>query len=284
MIKELEFDVVRAEKNRMAILYGLIAGLVYAISAWGIDSYLLARAHAYYPWAMFIIGAIPCMALGAIISWVVYRVQNFFLAFILWVATGYTFAWLAGRIPFIILQQFIQIINPDLGRMIDYPIVMTAQLQTGISIAVAIIVTVIGGLLETALVDASSESPAPVGRWIPTLLWILIFFLAGLAPENNLTETIRKPVQNTNMIIEYSAEHEGQQVPRQTVLDLRLKSVQELQPYWNKPHRLLLSTYDELLFNTKILVNFDGQWATCNALDGWPSYCEPVDKASLYLR
>ncbi len=283
MIKELEFDAVRAEKMRMAIFYGLLAGLVFAISAWGIDCYLLARSHAYYPWAIFIIGAIPCMLLGALVSWVVYRVQNFFVAFVLWIITGYTYAWLSGHVPFTILEQFYKIVNPDLARMIDYPIVLTAQLQTGVSIVAAVIITLIGGLLEIALVDATSESSAPVGRWIPTILWVVIFFLAGMAPENNLTETIRAPIQNMNMIIQYSADHEGQTVSRQTVLDLRLKSVEPLQADWKKPRKLLLSSYDELMFNTTVLINFDGQWATCSVLDGWPSYCKYADKNSLYL-
>lgn len=284
MIKELQFDIVRAEKMRMAIIYGLIAGLVYAISAWGIDCYLLARSHAYYPWTIFLIGALPCMLLGALVSWIVYRLQNFFLAFVLWVITGYCFAWLGGHIPFNILEQVYQVINPDLARMISYPIVLTAQLQTGVSIAAAVIITTVGGLLEIALVDATSESSAPLGRWIPTLLWVAIFFVAGLAPENNLTEAIRKPIENTNMIIQYSADHEGQNISRQTTLDLRLKSVVTLQAEWKKPRKLLLSTYDDMMFNTTVLVNFDGQWATCNALDGWPAYCKIVDKNSLYLR
>lgn len=283
MLREIDFESVRTEKKRIAVIYGVIAGIVYSLVTWGYDGFMLAQAHAFYPWTMFLLGIVPTTLVASLVAWVVYRSQNFLVAFLLWLVTGIVYAWLAGHIPFDVLSRAISILNPDLSRMVDYNFVIAARLSSGLATVLIVILTVVGGMLEISLVDATSDSPAPLGRWIPTILWVAIFFLAGLASENNLIEPLTKPVYTTSYVIQYAAQHEGQTIDHKTMLDLHLRSVEALKPVWRKPYRIALSGFDEMLFSVNLIVDFNGQWARCSVLDSFPSNCELVDKNQLYL-
>jgi hypothetical protein len=284
MLSEINYKAINAEKERTSIYYGVIAGLVFAFVAWGFDGIQLAQAHALYPFAMFVMGGIPTILIGAVAAWIVFRSQSFLVAFVLWLATGIAFAWLASHIPMDGVSKFISIVNPDLARMVDYPFVLAAQFQSGIAMVAVVIVTLIAGMLEIALVEATSESGAPLGRWLPAVLWIGLFAVAGLAPENNLTQNLTQPVITTNRVIQFVIDHQNQPVDRQTMLDMRLRSVDALKTVWNQPRTLVLSHYDDLVYDTVVLVNFQNQWASCIALGGWPSNCQLIDKNQLYLK
>ncbi|MDD5370624.1 MAG: hypothetical protein PHQ40_16200 [Anaerolineaceae bacterium] len=284
MLTEINYEAIRAEKMRTSIFYGALAGFVFAFVAWGFDGIQLALAHATYPFAMFILGGIPTILIGAGVAWVVYRSQNLLVAFCLWLATGIIYAWLASHVPMDGISKFITLVNPDLARMVAYPFVLAAQFKSGIAMVAVVIVTLIAGMLEIALVEATSDSGAPVGRWIPAVFWVVLFSLAGLAPENNITQDLTTPVITTNRILQFAIDHQGQTVDRQTVLDLRLRSVDPLKTVWNQPRTLVLSHYDELIYDTVVLINFRDQWASCTALGGWPTNCKLVDKNQLYLK
>ncbi len=281
MIREYQFEAVRAEKLRFGLFYGLIAGLVYSFIAWGYDAILLARSNAMLPWLQWIIGGIPCLLLGALAGWLTYRINNFLASFVIWLLTGAAFAWLAGHVPFDLASAAIGIVDPSARQLIDYPVVLGAQLRMVIIFVAVIVLSVIAGLLEIGLVEGSTEFPAPIGRFLPMVLWIALFFLAGLAAENNITQDLRQPVQNTNSLIQFAIDHRGQTVDPKLAAEMHLGAVRDLAGLMDRPRRLLLTRYDELMFDTTVVIDFGGQWATCSVFNAQPSYCKPVSRSEL---
>jgi hypothetical protein len=53
---------VSHKKQVAGVLYGLAAGLAFAIFAWGLDALQLAAAHGAYYWVKFVPGLVICLA------------------------------------------------------------------------------------------------------------------------------------------------------------------------------------------------------------------------------
>lgn len=280
---EFHEQAVIAEKSRFALIYGISAGLIFSIAAWGYDGYLLSRANAIFPWAQFIAGLIPCVIISGLGSWLTYRIGHFAGAFFIWIGVGTAFAWLSTHIPFGILASIISLIKPELGHIIHYDMMTGAQASLLIIYIAVIGLSILAGLLEIPLVDASSESAAAIGRLFPLLAWLFLFVLAGLAPENNLTSALRDPVVNTNELIQWKIDHQGQEISPQVSVDMHQGALKELTPLVNQPRHIILTQYDELLYNTQIAIDFNGTWASCNLLGGFPSYCKPTTLSELSL-
>ncbi len=87
-------------KWRFGMLYGIVVGLSFSASTWGIDGYSLSQAHAFYPWLKFIIGAILCMIIGAIVGWLVARLEKGLFALLFYLGMSVVFSWLTIALPF----------------------------------------------------------------------------------------------------------------------------------------------------------------------------------------
>ncbi len=73
------------------LIYGILAGLAFAATAWGIDALQLANASAGYPWLKFVIGALACVLIGALAGWLTALIDNSLVGAILWLFAGYLF-------------------------------------------------------------------------------------------------------------------------------------------------------------------------------------------------
>ena len=75
-ISDEKIAAIRREKQRLGILYGILAGAGYAITAWGLDAYQLAQANAYLPWGRFALGLAVSLALGGLAGWLASRLRT----------------------------------------------------------------------------------------------------------------------------------------------------------------------------------------------------------------
>src|SRR4030065_2140159 len=60
---------VKRQRLRLGLIYGMVAGLAFALLTWGLDAWLLVRANATYPWVKFIPGVIICINSGGLAGW-----------------------------------------------------------------------------------------------------------------------------------------------------------------------------------------------------------------------
>jgi len=65
---------VSKRKQKAGLLYGLAAGLAFAIFTWGVDAFLLACAHGVFPWVNFVPGLVIGLVSSALVGWLTARV------------------------------------------------------------------------------------------------------------------------------------------------------------------------------------------------------------------
>src|SRR5512134_3208893 len=66
---DAKFRMIRQKKRIYGAIYGIVAGLAFAISTWGWDGFLLSQAHAFLPWTKLIIGSVGCAVAGGLAGW-----------------------------------------------------------------------------------------------------------------------------------------------------------------------------------------------------------------------
>ena len=77
-------EKVRVAKHNYGLLYGAVAGLAFAVTVWGIDDYSLSQAHALFPWLKFIVGAIICVLVGALVGRLSAQFEKVYATFLTW--------------------------------------------------------------------------------------------------------------------------------------------------------------------------------------------------------
>jgi len=112
---------VSKRKHVAGLLYGLAAGLAFAVFAWGVDAILLARANGIFTWVKFIPGLIISLLSGALVGWLTARFERTWLSLILWLLQALLFAHLVIWLPIKVAPRIISLFNPALGEFLKYP-------------------------------------------------------------------------------------------------------------------------------------------------------------------
>jgi len=87
-------------KQRLGFLYGLISGIAFSITAWGIDAIVLASSHVSYPWIKFLPGLIITSLIGGLVGWASVKISNGLVTIILWIVFAMIMVWLTIWVPF----------------------------------------------------------------------------------------------------------------------------------------------------------------------------------------
>jgi hypothetical protein len=275
--QKIDFDTVRTEKQRIATMYGVAAGVVFALVTWGYDAFLLARAHVAAPFLVFSLGLIGCGVVGGLAGWLTYRINHLLAGFVCWVAAGIAFAWLVGQIPFGIYPRALALLDPAVGQIVHFPVNPGVQSSEWIVRIVVVALSAMAGLLEITLADATANSSGQIGRFFPGLVWAILFVLAGLSPENTLTAPLRAPVVNLNATIQYALDHPNESLNAPSDTSFRTGALQDIQADLTQPRRLILQTYDDTLYSTTVVIRFGAAtYAKCSVSNSQPINCAPT--------
>lgn len=264
----------RAHKTRVALLFGLFAGLGYSMVAWGYDAYRLARAHAVLPWLQFALGALIFGLIGLLAAWLVYRFNNVLLSFVIWLAAGILFARLAVPVQFQISERILRALLPAFTENLAYPILPAIQARLGLATVFVCILAVIAGMLSVTLIESSAEAGSPVSALIPLLIWIVMFGVAGYAIRDNFTALLSNAVTGADEWIQFAADAQVTPVDTQTAKQMRLRSAEPIKDLLARPRRLLMIGYNDWINSMQVLVMFGDTPVTCMVVEGMVNYCE----------
>ena len=134
-------DILRS-KHRFGIVFGVAAGLAFALATWGLDATLMSQIHAYQPWLKLIVGVSVCAPVGGLAGWLSARLDKPFLSVLLWLAAAAVFAWLSTINSFRIFPALAVQTDPELRSFINY----TAYENLGTRIVLAYMWTGIFGI------------------------------------------------------------------------------------------------------------------------------------------
>lgn len=269
---------VRTKKQINGLLYGLLAGLSFALAAWGYDVFLLARSHAALPWLKFLLGGLFSLTVYSLAGWLTVRFEHRLVMLLSWAVAGLSAARVAGHLPFEgIYTVVVGILAPGLGNLISYPFIEKIQMPMRLLYIFVIGMSVFAGLFELSTVDRALGASTPLGRRLPLTLGILLIGLAGIGFDDLVYEPLRTPVVAVDRTIRFAIQSHGQNVDRQLAQERRLYAVDDVQELLVEPRRLIISTYDQELSAVDVLADFNGQLARCTVLFNQPSICQPIE-------
>ncbi|MBN2115575.1 MAG: hypothetical protein JW730_03335 [Anaerolineales bacterium] len=272
-------DVIRM-KRRMGIAYGIVAGLSFAAATWGIDSLLLSRAHALYPWLKFIIGAVVCMITGGLAGWLVAHFEKGIFALPIYLVLGLVFSWLIVALPFQIFPRVVTWLNPEAGSLLNYTFYEGFGSRFWIAIAWVSLFMALTGVLQLPTTEPAAFSTTFFGKVGPLLLCSVIMLINGVIVDSLNNEALRMAVLHMDNTIEFAVEHQGKEVDRAMARTMRMSSLRVVGDVISQPRRLIVGSYDQFLDQIHVLVRFGDSWVDCIVVYNQPSFCQYVNSPS----
>jgi hypothetical protein len=255
-------DVIRF-KRRIGTIYGMTTGLAFAAASWGTDGYLINQANAFYPWLKFIIGAVICIAAGALAGWFVARSEKAFVGLPVYLLLGFLFAWLVMALPFQIFPNAVTSIDPEVGNKLNYTIYEGFSSRFWIAFFwIALFVSLVG-LLQIPLAEPAAFSTSRFGLIAPLLVCSVVMLINGFIVDRLNNEALRSALINMDKTIQFTVDHQGQEVDRVEARQMRMSSLRAVQEVIAEPRQLIVGSYDQYLDQIHVLVHFGTTWTDC---------------------
>lgn len=258
---------INSEKIRIGIIIGMLAGLTFGLTAWLRDALALNAANVFFPWIKLASGIIPCILLGSFTGWLTARVDRLVITLIGWGLTGVCFAWWASNIPFGIQTFVLKMISPQLYAQVNYPFIEKMQWRGGMLVVIALIVALITAIFQGFIIEGIYNAISGFSKVAPALLWVASFAISGYLADNLIYSQLRAPVIAMNGVIQFVEENHGQKIPPEVARQRHTSSLTPVADLMTPTWKLILAHYDESIYITDVLVNFQDQWVTCQVLN-----------------
>jgi len=254
---------------------GVLCGCAFALLAWGVDGYLLAKAHAALPWLKLAFGLPLCAATGGLAGWLTIKIPNLFLRFVIWLSVAVFFSYLTSLISFTILPFFLRYAFPQLSEQVIYQAPQAINARRFVTLIMSAVLLSIGGLIFESVSDSIRHSRGILGAVFSAISLLLFFAGAGYIADSNFNVDLRTPIIILHEKIEYIAttdivkldESEKRALRRFTKLDVNFQG----------PYRLMILTFDPYISQIMVGADFDGILAECAVLSGHASSCNRME-------
>jgi hypothetical protein len=272
-------DVIQ-NKRRVGIIYGMTVGLSFAAASWGVDGFLLSQAHALYPWLKFIIGAAICMIAGGIAGGLVARLEKGIFGLFMYLGLALVFSWLIVALPFQIFPRAMQWLDPEAASLLDYTFYDGFQSRFVLAAAWISLFVVLVGVLQLPLTEPAAFATSLFGKVAPLLVCSVVMFINGVIVDTLNNEPLRTPVLHLNNTIQFSVDHQGEEVDRTLARTMRISSLRAVQDVISQPRKLIVGGYDQYLDQIHVLIRFGSTWVDCIVVYNQPSFCEYIASSS----
>lgn len=259
------------------LIYGVTAGFAFAFFAWGLDAFLLFRANAAFPWVKFLPGLLICVAAGGLVGWVTMRLQKGLLTLPLWIALAYLFTKLTVWLPVHVAPALIRVFDRKLGNHLVYQNNEAEFFQFFLfSFIATATVAIICGLLENTLIEQSQFSSGKVASVIPLVICFLCFSLVGNSTDTMLNSFLRKPVRVVDNLVQFALDNRGKEVPADVARSMHLAALKPVEASLQQERKLIISTYDQSMYQMAVLIDFGGEWVECLTVFDQVTVCKEV--------
>jgi hypothetical protein len=267
---------VNIRKQLFGLLFGLSAGLAFAVFAWGVDGFLLARAHGAYPWVKFIPGLLISLAGGGLVGWLTVRLQNPIIRLFLWLLFAFLLSKLFLWIPIKVAPQFISWFDSYLGNYLNYPLYSDFNHMQWIGFVVIAIIAILCGLLENVLIEQALFSTGTFSMAIPLVISFVFFCLAGNTVDGFYNKQIRDPIIAVDDLLQFAVDNTGKEVSAEVSRAMHLSAINPIKELLPLERSLILSNYDQMLGQIDVLVKFNGHWVKCTTVYNQVTFCKLV--------
>lgn len=258
----------------MGLLFGIVAGLAFSMTAWGVDAFLLMQAHATFPLLKFVPGLLICVMAGALVGWLTIRIERIWVALLLWALLACLFVWLVMWLPLKFTPAFLRFFTPKITDLIYFPPIDNEIQFKIIGLIVIGFMCLVCGLMEIHLLDQAMLTTGTLSLITPLLISLALFTIAGNSADDLLNRLFREPVQIMDNLIQYAADNQGKEISPILARQKRLTVVKNLDGLITRPRTLTLIAFDRTLGQVDILIDFNGKWARCSVIYNQPTMCK----------
>jgi hypothetical protein len=276
--ENLARPAIRFHTRLNGLVLGVVSGLAYSLSAWGVDAITLGNASVDYFWVKLAIGSVFCLVIGGAAGWLTASSERGAAGMIIWALAGVAFAWAAGHLPFDGLSTVLRFAEPRLTGITPYPFVESARVRTLFMAFVVGGLSALAGTLELSLLDQAKDAHSGLGRALSLGLTIPFFALAGFASDGLINRPLRDPLVAVDQVFRWAIEARSTPVSPALARQRHLGAVQGIEDLIERPYRISMGAYDAAsLFSFSVEVAFDGTWVRCSVLGSSPGYCREID-------
>jgi hypothetical protein len=194
---------------------------------------------------------------------------------IFWVLAARLVAELSIIVPLTIAPRLMMFFEPGLiSRLPAYQITASFRTWIGIGSVWLGIFFAILGLLQLTLVESSVPAITTGGRLTAFFIFIPVMILASVLSSNMISEQLRAPLIGMDQALEFAIDSQGIDVDPILARSMHLNTVNDISDLFSRPHRLFLGKYDEFYTQANVLIDFRGEWAECNTVNGQPVMCK----------
>jgi len=265
------------KRSNLGVRYGLTAGLFFTLAAWGLDAIVLTRYHASLPFIKFLFALLICVPAAMLAGYLTAKIESGMFGLVIWGGLAVLFTFLVINLPLRFSPWYLNKFRPDLSSIIHFEELIGIGGYWFYCLFAIGITCLLCGFLENVLLDQGLASSSLLGPQMPFVICALIMLLSGLFGDVLLIRDFRKPIVAYDQLLKNAASYYGQEVDNKTKRNLRLGTVEILGDLVLQPHKLTLVEVDRYLTLTKIVVEFDGQTALCQAVQSKPTFCSMIN-------
>lgn len=199
-------------------LYGLIFGISLGILVWGIDTWILWRNAAAYPWLKLALGlpmSVLCFSLAGVLG---AYIGSIYIKMLIWGIISGCVAYLSGHIPFEGISWLIGKLDADMLQVTMTPFTYAAQVRTTLMIIANVIFGAGAGLLQSFAADwawdFSSNYRLSFGSYLALFASLPLILLQGLFINGVINQPLRQPQVVINELVQNTLQ--GYVVPTRT--------------------------------------------------------------------
>ncbi|HET9588285.1 MAG TPA: hypothetical protein VFO91_05820 [Anaerolineales bacterium] len=268
-------DIVHA-KHVYGLWFGMAFGLAFSLTAWGMDAFWLDRANAILPWLKFVTGTVLCGLVGGLTGWLSARLNRSIWSVLLWLTAAYVFAWLTIWLPFRIMPRLLSILEPELQMFLNYPYYDEFSSRIGLAYLWIAIFAALVGLLQLPLSDSAVFSTSLLGRIIPIVVCFVLIGTSGLIVDGFNNGPLRSAVSTLHETIEFSLDQRGNEIDPAVFRRMHLGALRAIEDFVTPQRKLVVSGYDAIFGEVKVLVRFENADVECEVLYDQPVFCRTL--------
>ncbi len=269
-------EVLR-QKRIFGMLYGIMAGLAFAVSSWGWDGYSLSQSHAYFPWNVLITGAILCATIGGIIGWLTARIESSLVGILFWLLGALFFAWLTVALPLQIAPAIAAKFDPQLSTLLTYDGDIEFASRFGVALAWIFPFTMIVGVAQLPVMEPAAFSTSFFGKVAPLLFGMAVISIGGVITDSLINAQFRSAVIALDKTTQFVLDNKGNEnVDPLLARELHARAFATVEESMTANRYLVVGNFDETLGDLDVLIKFEKAWVTCEVLYNQPISCKPV--------
>ncbi|OGO08998.1 MAG: hypothetical protein A2Z66_10905 [Chloroflexi bacterium RBG_13_66_10] len=258
--------------------FGVICGVAFAVTAWGIDAAAFLGVPADMVWIRLVVGGIAVAVIGGLIGLIVAWLDKGLAGLLAWAVAGVAFGWLGSHILFDGASLAAGVIDPRFRGMDVYPFVRAAKRSASVAMTLVGGLSAVAGILQLVALDQARMAYSRVGRWLALAMGVPFFLLAGFVSDDVSNRPVRDPQLNMVNLVDFVLDGGDTGLGRRELREMHVAAVDPIRSMLSEPRRVMLGDYDSrFLMTTTVEIEFDGGWARCTMVNGQPSYCRPAD-------